>query len=100
MATASMRAAAAPVSGNTCTETPEKLCAIAAGYKKSTGRLLPITWDFSHLSLETTYDTFSIKLFELMGYTGFIWSPEGTGVLLLTRMAVIESVRRYDAIRS
>jgi hypothetical protein len=36
---------------DTCTETPEKTYAIAAGYKKTTGRLLPITWDFSHISV-------------------------------------------------
>jgi hypothetical protein len=36
---------------DTCTETPEKTRAIAAGYKKATGRLLPMTWDFSHLAV-------------------------------------------------
>lgn len=36
---------------DTCTETPEKTYAIAAGYKKATGRLLPMTWDFSHISV-------------------------------------------------
>ncbi len=36
---------------DTCTETPEKTYAIAAGYKKATGQLLPMTWDFSHLSV-------------------------------------------------
>jgi hypothetical protein len=36
---------------DTCTETPEKTYAIAAGFKKATGRLLPITWDFSHISV-------------------------------------------------
>ena len=36
---------------DTCTETPEKTYAIAAGFKKETGRLLPMTWDFSHLSV-------------------------------------------------
>lgn len=36
---------------DTCTETPEKTYAIAAGFKKATGRLLPMTWDFSHLSV-------------------------------------------------
>ncbi|HZM06112.1 MAG TPA: hypothetical protein VFC44_24180 [Candidatus Saccharimonadales bacterium] len=36
---------------DTGTETPEKTYAIAAGYKKATGRLLPMTWDFSHLSV-------------------------------------------------
>ncbi len=36
---------------DTCTETPEKTYAIAAGFKKATGRLMPMTWDFSHLSV-------------------------------------------------
>jgi hypothetical protein len=36
---------------DTGTETPEKAYAIAAGYKKATGRRLPMTWDFSHLSV-------------------------------------------------
>lgn len=36
---------------DTCTETPEKAYAIAAGYKKATGQLLPMTWDFSHVSV-------------------------------------------------
>ena len=36
---------------DTCTETPEKTYAIAEGYRKATGELLPITWDFSHLSV-------------------------------------------------
>jgi hypothetical protein len=36
---------------DTCTETPEKTYAIAAGYKKATGQLLPMTWDFSHISV-------------------------------------------------
>lgn len=36
---------------DTCTETPEKTYAIAAGFKKATGKLLPMTWDFSHLSV-------------------------------------------------
>jgi hypothetical protein len=36
---------------DTCTETPEKTYAIAAGYKRATGRLLPITWDFSHFAV-------------------------------------------------
>lgn len=36
---------------DTCTETPEKSYAIAAGYKKASGRLLSMTWDFSHLSV-------------------------------------------------
>ncbi len=36
---------------DTCTETPEKTYAIAEGYRKATGGLLPITWDFSHFSV-------------------------------------------------
>jgi hypothetical protein len=36
---------------DTGTETPEKTYAIAAGYKNATGRLLPMTWDFSHISV-------------------------------------------------
>jgi len=36
---------------DTCTETPEKLYALADGYRKETGDLLPITWDFSHLAV-------------------------------------------------
>jgi hypothetical protein len=36
---------------DTCTETPEKAYAIAAGYKKATGQLLPMTWDFSHVAV-------------------------------------------------
>lgn len=36
---------------DTCTETPEKTYAIAAGYRRATGQLLPITWDFSHFAV-------------------------------------------------
>jgi hypothetical protein len=36
---------------DTCTETPEKSYALADAYEKITGELLPITWDFSHLSV-------------------------------------------------
>ena len=36
---------------DTCTETPEKAYAIASGYKKATGRVLPMTWDFSHIAV-------------------------------------------------
>ena len=36
---------------DTCTETPEKTYALADAYQKVTGELLPITWDFSHLSV-------------------------------------------------
>jgi hypothetical protein len=35
----------------TATETPERLYALADGYEKSTGQLLPITFDFSHIAL-------------------------------------------------
>ncbi|MCE0499632.1 MAG: hypothetical protein LV481_16975 [Methylacidiphilales bacterium] len=43
--------AAVEVHRDTCTETPEKTYALAAGYRKVTGELLPMTWDFSHLSV-------------------------------------------------
>ncbi len=36
---------------DTATETPEKLYAIADGYRRATGNLLPITWDHSHIAL-------------------------------------------------
>jgi hypothetical protein len=36
---------------DTCTETPEKAYALADGYFKATGRLLPMTWDFSHFAV-------------------------------------------------
>ena len=36
---------------DTCTETPEKTYALADAYEKVTGELLPMTWDFSHLSV-------------------------------------------------
>lgn len=36
---------------DTCTETPEKTYALAEAYQKVTGELLPMTWDFSHLSV-------------------------------------------------
>lgn len=36
---------------DTCTETPEKTYAIAAGFRRATGRLMPMTWDMSHLSV-------------------------------------------------
>jgi hypothetical protein len=36
---------------DTCTETPEKTYAIAAGFRRATGRYLPMTWDMSHLSV-------------------------------------------------
>lgn len=42
---------AVEVHRDTCTETPEKTYALAAGYRKVTGELLPMTWDFSHLSV-------------------------------------------------
>lgn len=35
----------------TCTETPEKLYALADAYQQATGRLLPISWDFSHFAV-------------------------------------------------
>ena len=36
---------------DTCTETPEKTYAIAAGFRKASGKLLPMTWDMSHLAV-------------------------------------------------
>jgi hypothetical protein len=36
---------------DTCTETPEKTYALADAYFADTGRLLPITWDFSHFAI-------------------------------------------------
>ena len=36
---------------DTCTETPEKTYTLADGYFKATGKLLPITWDFSHIAV-------------------------------------------------
>lgn len=33
---------------DTCTETPEKMWAIAEGYRERTGEILPICWDHSH----------------------------------------------------
>ncbi len=35
----------------TCTETPEKLYALADSFAQVTGSLLPISWDFSHFGL-------------------------------------------------
>jgi sugar phosphate isomerase/epimerase len=42
---------AVEVHRDTCTETPEKTYALADGYFQNTGKLLPMTWDFSHLSV-------------------------------------------------
>jgi hypothetical protein len=36
---------------DTVTETPEKLFALAERYEQKTGRLLRLTWDFSHLAV-------------------------------------------------
>jgi hypothetical protein len=35
----------------TCTETPEKFFALADGYAQRTGKLLPVSWDFSHFAV-------------------------------------------------
>lgn len=35
----------------TATETPEKFAAIATGYRRATGELLPVTWDHSHFAV-------------------------------------------------
>jgi hypothetical protein len=42
---------AVEVHRDTCTETPEKTYALADAYHKVTGELLPISWDFSHISV-------------------------------------------------
>jgi hypothetical protein len=36
---------------DTCTETPEKVYALADAYQKLTGELLPFSWDFSHFAV-------------------------------------------------
>ena len=43
--------AAIEVHRDTCTETPEKTYDLANAYQKITGELMPMTWDFSHLSV-------------------------------------------------
>lgn len=35
----------------TCTETPEKMYALADAYERATGEPLPISWDFSHFAV-------------------------------------------------
>ena len=35
----------------TATETPEKFYAIADGFRRATGELLPVTWDHSHFAV-------------------------------------------------
>jgi hypothetical protein len=49
---------------DTCTETPEKAYALADRYCEATGRLLPVTWDFSHFAVvkHLAYDVFSERL--------------------------------------
>ncbi|HEV2435215.1 MAG TPA: xylose isomerase [Verrucomicrobiae bacterium] len=42
---------AVEVHRDTCTETPGKTYALADAYQKVTGELLPISWDFSHISV-------------------------------------------------
>jgi hypothetical protein len=42
---------AVKVCSNTCTETPEKLAALAEGYFRITNQLLPICWDFAPLAV-------------------------------------------------
>jgi hypothetical protein len=41
---------------DTVTETPEKLFALAERYEQKTGRLLRVTWDFSHLAIAKHID--------------------------------------------
>jgi hypothetical protein len=43
--------AAVQVHRDTCTETPEKVYALAEGYFRITNQLLPISWDFSHIAV-------------------------------------------------
>jgi len=49
---------------DTCTETPEKTYALTDSFREATGRLLPITWDFSHFAVvkHLAYDVFSERL--------------------------------------
>jgi hypothetical protein len=35
----------------TCTETPGKLSALSAGFERATGKIFPVTWDFSHYAV-------------------------------------------------
>jgi hypothetical protein len=42
---------AVEVHRDTCTETPEKVYALADGYQRINGELLPFTWDFSHIAV-------------------------------------------------
>ena len=42
---------AVEVHRDTCTETPEKTYALADGYLRIAGELLPLTWDFSHIAV-------------------------------------------------
>jgi hypothetical protein len=44
-------APAVEVHRDTCTETPEKTYALAEAYQQATGEPLPISWDFSHISV-------------------------------------------------
>ena len=48
----------------TCTETPEKLYALADSYASATGNLLPVSWDFSHYAIvkHLTPDNFIERL--------------------------------------
>lgn len=43
--------AAIEVHRDTCTETPEKAYALADGYERATGELIPMTWDYSHIAV-------------------------------------------------
>jgi hypothetical protein len=42
---------AVEVHRDTCTETPEKVYALAEGFFRITNQLLPLAWDFSHLAV-------------------------------------------------
>ncbi|MEO6846722.1 MAG: xylose isomerase [Chthoniobacterales bacterium] len=54
---------------DTCTETPEKGYALAAAYKKATGEIMPMNFDYSHLAIikQLNYTVFSKRLLEPKG---------------------------------
>lgn len=56
---------------DTITETPEKTYAVADGYRRATGEILPLTWDHSHLAvvkhvIPKTYNEVLLKRPELI----------------------------------
>jgi hypothetical protein len=72
---------AVEVHRDTCTETPEKTYALADGYLQRTGKPLPMTWDFSHLSVvkhlspENYIDRLLIRPDLIRGATQFHFRP-------------------------